>query len=176
MMKIILVPANRTVQYIEQSVNNVIMLKTYVSAIKKVYQALSAAQSELLLTVREVGGPRPLALRYLTDGHQLCSPVGHHPIELLIEETLNEHITYQSKPLDLRNQRIYCVKVGSTLPCANLHILTLHRQVSTASSMWPDKRIRRQILMLQNWWLSWPVSQRTCFTDLGSDDSQRRAT
>lgn len=54
-MKIILVPTNRTVQYIEQSVNNVIMLKTYVSAIKKVYQALSATQSELLLTIREVG-------------------------------------------------------------------------------------------------------------------------
>lgn len=53
-VKIILVPTNRTVQYIEQSVNNVIMLKTYVSAIKKVYQALGAAQSELLLTIREV--------------------------------------------------------------------------------------------------------------------------
>lgn len=31
------------------------MLKTYVSAIKKVFQALGAAQSDLLLTIREVG-------------------------------------------------------------------------------------------------------------------------
>lgn len=54
-VQVILVPMNRTVQYIEQSVNNVIMLKTYVSATKKVYQALGAAQSELLLTIREVG-------------------------------------------------------------------------------------------------------------------------
>lgn len=54
-MKIILVPTDRTVQYIEQSVNHVIMLKTYVSAIKKIHQALTAAQSELLLTIREVG-------------------------------------------------------------------------------------------------------------------------
>lgn len=29
------------------------MLKTYVAAIKKAYQALGAAQSELLLTIRE---------------------------------------------------------------------------------------------------------------------------
>lgn len=53
-LKIILVPTKRTPQYIEQSVNHVIMLKTYVSAIKKVYQALGAAQSELLTTIREV--------------------------------------------------------------------------------------------------------------------------
>lgn len=53
-IKIILVPTDRTVQYVEQSVNNVIMLKTYVAAIKKIYQALGAAQSELLLTIREV--------------------------------------------------------------------------------------------------------------------------
>ncbi|KAJ5676055.1 hypothetical protein N7462_008952 [Penicillium macrosclerotiorum] len=73
---IIVVPTKRTVQYVEQSVNNVIMLKTYVASIKKVYQALEAAQSELLLTIRG----------YLCDK--------------------------RSKPLDLRNQRIYCVKAG----------------------------------------------------------------
>ncbi|KAJ6164994.1 hypothetical protein N7470_003666 [Penicillium chermesinum] len=93
---IILVPANHTAQYVEQSVNNVIMLKTYVSAIKKVHQALGAAQSDLLLTIRE-----------------LCAPGGHRSIEQLIDDTLNEHVTYQSKPLDLRNQRIYCVKAGA---------------------------------------------------------------
>lgn len=32
-------------------------------------------------------------------------------MEQLIESTLNEHVAYQTKPLDLRNQRIYCVKV-----------------------------------------------------------------
>jgi DNA mismatch repair protein MSH4 len=52
-MKIILVPTKRTAQYIEQSVNHVIMLKTYVSSIKKVYQALGAAQSEILTIIRE---------------------------------------------------------------------------------------------------------------------------
>ncbi|KAI2793348.1 hypothetical protein POX_b03402 [Penicillium oxalicum] len=92
---IILVPVKRTVQYIEQSVNYVIMLKTYVSAIKKVYLALGPAQSEILTTIRE-----------------LCHPAGHRAVEELIAKTLNENVAYQNKPLDLRNQRIYCVKTG----------------------------------------------------------------
>lgn len=56
MIKIILVPTERkqTIQYIEQSVNNVILLKTYVSSIKIIFQALATAQSDLLLTIREV--------------------------------------------------------------------------------------------------------------------------
>ncbi|CAG8008508.1 unnamed protein product [Penicillium nalgiovense] len=92
---ITLVPTKRTIQYVEQSVNNVIMLKTYVSAIKNIFQALGAAQSDLLLTIRE-----------------LCVPEGHRSVEELIDATLNGHVAYQSKPLDLRNQRIYCVKAG----------------------------------------------------------------
>ncbi|RLL94576.1 hypothetical protein CFD26_100587 [Aspergillus turcosus] len=92
---LILVPTKRTFQYVEQSVNNVIMLKTYVSSIKSIYKALATAQSSLLMTIRE-----------------LCAPAGHRAIEQLVEETLNEHVTYQTKPLDLRNQRIYCVRAG----------------------------------------------------------------
>lgn len=53
-IKLILVPTKRTFQYVEQSVNHVIMLKTYVSAINAVYKALATAQSSLLLTIREV--------------------------------------------------------------------------------------------------------------------------
>ncbi|KAL4797385.1 muts domain V-domain-containing protein [Aspergillus venezuelensis] len=92
---LILVPMKRTFQYIEQSVNHVIMLKTYVSAIDSVYKALATAQSDLLLTIRDI-----------------CAPAGHVAVEQLIDATLNEHVAYQSKPLDLRNQRIYCVKAG----------------------------------------------------------------
>ncbi|KAE8152405.1 muts domain V-domain-containing protein [Aspergillus avenaceus] len=68
---LILIPIKRTFQYVEQSVNNVIMLKTY-----------------------------------------LCAPAGHRAVEELIESTLNEHVAYQTRPLDLRNQRIYCVRAG----------------------------------------------------------------
>ncbi|KAJ6028775.1 hypothetical protein N7540_004351 [Penicillium herquei] len=92
---VVQVPTKQTIQYVEQSINNVIMLKTYVSAINKIHQALGAADSELLMSIRE-----------------LCRPAGHRAVEELIESVLNEHITYQSKPLDLRNQRIYCVKIA----------------------------------------------------------------
>ncbi|KJK62986.1 MutS [Aspergillus parasiticus SU-1] len=93
---LILIPTKRTFQYVEQSVNNVIMLKAYVSSIKSVYKALGTAQSSILLTIREV----------------LCAPAGHRGVEELIESTLNEYVTYQTRPLDLRNQRIYCVRAG----------------------------------------------------------------
>ncbi|BCR84481.1 MutS family protein MSH4 [Aspergillus chevalieri] len=92
---LILVPTKQKFQHVEQSVNNVIMLKTYVSSIKSIYKTLSTAQSTLLLTIRE-----------------LCAPAGHSSVEQLIEGTLNEHVAYQTKPLDLRNQRIYCVRAG----------------------------------------------------------------
>ncbi|KAL5336285.1 muts domain V-domain-containing protein [Aspergillus crustosus] len=92
---LILVPTKRTFQYVEQSVNHVIMLKTYVSAINSVYKGLAPAQSSLLLTIRNI-----------------CAPAGYCSVEQLIDSTLNEHVAYQTKPLDLRNQRIYCVKAG----------------------------------------------------------------
>ncbi|KAJ5108310.1 hypothetical protein N7456_004985 [Penicillium angulare] len=95
-VSIILVPTKQTVQYVEQSVNNVIMLKTFVSSIKKIYQALGAAESDLLMTIREVQAIYPR----------------HHSVEQIIEEVLNDQVIYQSKPLDLRNQRIYCVRAG----------------------------------------------------------------
>ncbi|KAL2868754.1 MutS family protein MSH4 [Aspergillus lucknowensis] len=92
---LILVPTKRTFQYVEQSVNHVIMLKTYVSSISSVYKALATAQSSLLLAIRDI-----------------CAPAGHCTVEQLIDSILNEHVAYQTKPLDLRNQRIYCVKAG----------------------------------------------------------------
>lgn len=66
--QVILVPTKQTVQYVEQSVNNVIILKTYVSAIKGIYQALGAADSDLLITIREVSThPKDGTLQGLID-------------------------------------------------------------------------------------------------------------
>ncbi|EGC49164.1 DNA mismatch repair protein [Histoplasma capsulatum var. duboisii H88] len=49
---LIVMPTKVTFQHAEQSINNVIMLKTYVNAIKPIHQALSGAQSTLLLAIR----------------------------------------------------------------------------------------------------------------------------
>ncbi|KAJ9305747.1 hypothetical protein DTO217A2_4817 [Paecilomyces variotii] len=92
---LILIPTKLSFQYAEQCINKVIMLKTYVSSIKPVYDALATAQSELLLNIRD-----------------LCDPTRHRAIQELIDATLNEDVTYQTRPLDLRNQRTYAIKAG----------------------------------------------------------------
>ena len=53
-IKLILTPTEQTFQHAEQSVNYVIMLKTYISSITPIFTALATAQSELLLTIRGV--------------------------------------------------------------------------------------------------------------------------
>ena len=45
-------------------------------------------------------------------------------VQNLIDEAINEDITYQSQPLDLRNQRTYAVKAGRCNPICTI-ILTL---------------------------------------------------
>ncbi|KAK2774629.1 MutS protein msh4 [Onygenales sp. PD_12] len=92
---LIVVPTKATFHHAEQSINNVIMLKTYVSAIKPIYEALSGAQSNLLLAIRN-----------------LCAPQEYETIVDLIDSTINADVTYQSRPLDLRNQRTYAIKAG----------------------------------------------------------------
>ena len=48
---------------------------------------------------------------------KLCGPERILDFHNMIDETINEDITYQSQPLDLRNQRTYAVKVSGN-PCA----------------------------------------------------------
>ncbi|KAL8973963.1 MAG: hypothetical protein Q9197_001792 [Variospora fuerteventurae] len=88
-----IIPKKPTVQYWEQSINNVIALKQYVKAIPAVFEALATVQSGLLLDIS-----------------RLCAPLENAIVETLIDGTINEDITYQSQPLDLRNQRTYAIK------------------------------------------------------------------
>ncbi|KAL8660171.1 MAG: hypothetical protein Q9202_006767 [Teloschistes flavicans] len=92
---ITIIPTKPTIQYTEQSINNVIALKQYVKSIPAVFEALALINSELLLHINE-----------------LCAPERIVDIQRLIDETINEDITYQSQPLDLRNQRTYAIKSG----------------------------------------------------------------
>ncbi|KAL8687009.1 MAG: hypothetical protein Q9218_006697 [Villophora microphyllina] len=70
-------------------------LKQYVKSITAVFEALATVNSELLLHINE-----------------LCAPERIVDVQTLIDETINEDITYQSQPLDLRNQRTYAIKSG----------------------------------------------------------------
>lgn len=70
------------------------MLKSLVQSIPSLYEALSGAQSELLVAIREN-----------------CHPDKIAPSIQFIQEVINEDVSYQKTPLDLRNQRSYAVKV-----------------------------------------------------------------
>jgi DNA mismatch repair protein MSH4 len=80
--------------YSEQSINNILMLKGFVQSIPSIYEALGGARSQLLTAIKD---------------H--CRPERTNPTMELINEVINEDVTHQNTPLDLRNQRIYAVKV-----------------------------------------------------------------
>ncbi|MCJ1474638.1 MutS protein msh4 [Lambiella insularis] len=92
---VIIIPTRPTIQHLEQSINNVILLKQSIKSVPPIFEALDGVTSELLRAIR-----------------QLCAPQMIVDVETLIDEAVNEDTTYQSKPLDLRNQRTYAVKAG----------------------------------------------------------------
>lgn len=93
--KLILISTQPSLTDTEQSVNNVIMLKHFVTLIRPVFEALTGARSIMLQEIRN-----------------LCSAENIDPVQDLIAEALNEDTTYAKQPLDLRNQRTYAVRSG----------------------------------------------------------------
>lgn len=81
------------------------MLKNFVQSVAPIYEALAGGHSELLSTIRD--NCRPENIKRTVD---------------LIQEVINDDVTYQRKPLDLRNQRTYAVKVEVLLVTLNVHL------------------------------------------------------
>ena len=79
-------------------------------SIAPIYEALGTARSELLMEIFSVRNSPLLLMIVLM--LQFCSPNNYSDVQGLIDETINEDITYQSQPLDLRNQRTYAVRVS----------------------------------------------------------------
>lgn len=71
------------------------MLKSFAQSIGPVFESLSGARSELLVQIRDN-----------------CRTEVVQSTMQLINEVINEDVTYQKTPLDLRNQRTYAVKAG----------------------------------------------------------------
>ncbi|OOO12884.1 DNA mismatch repair protein MutS domain protein [Aspergillus oryzae] len=90
---------------------NILQPSTEVSKLSARYDAVEDlfTKGEMFVSIRQ-------ALKGFIDADKvltsLCAPAGHRAVEELIESTLNEYVTYQTRPLDLRNQRIYCVRAG----------------------------------------------------------------
>jgi DNA mismatch repair protein MSH4 len=80
------------------------MVKSFVQSIPALYEGLGGTKSDLLVMIREN-----------------CRSENINPTIQLIGEVINEDVTYQKTPLDLRNQRTYAVKVmRSLLPLCSL--------------------------------------------------------
>ncbi|KAF5614006.1 DNA mismatch repair MSH4 [Fusarium tjaetaba] len=93
--KLIIVPTNADVQKVEEQINQVLMIKSFLESIPELHTALGPANSVLLTKVRE-----------------LCRPqITSHSLNT-IRQTIEADVTYMKSALDLRNQRTFAVKAG----------------------------------------------------------------
>ncbi|KAL2360673.1 hypothetical protein RJZ56_006470 [Blastomyces dermatitidis] len=91
--------------------SNVLQPSTEQAKLSARYEAVEelSTKEEMFYSVRQ-------ALKSFVDSDKvltsLCAPQEYDTIVDMINATLNEDVTYQSRPLDLRNQRTYAVKAG----------------------------------------------------------------
>lgn len=95
-MQLIQMPTKVDFAYMEQSVNNVLMLKSFVDSIKPIWQALVGASSA--------------ELKHM---HQLCGPENYIEIENLIKYAINDDVGFAKQATELRNQRVYAIRAGT---------------------------------------------------------------
>ncbi|KAF8468982.1 muts domain V-domain-containing protein [Kalaharituber pfeilii] len=92
---LITIPVKATLQLSEQAINNVIILKQALACVGPVSEALVGARCTLLCTIR-----------------RLCNVEAIAFVQNLIDEVINEDITWAKSALELRNQRCHAVKSG----------------------------------------------------------------
>ncbi|WXC65904.1 hypothetical protein SNK03_011683 [Fusarium graminearum] len=93
--KLIIVHTNANVQKVEEQINQVLMVKSFLEAIPELYTALGPATCDLLTKIRG-----------------RCCPEITGPILDKIRQTIEADVTYMKSALDLRNQRTFAVKAG----------------------------------------------------------------
>ncbi|KAF9765341.1 hypothetical protein IL306_002429 [Fusarium sp. DS 682] len=93
--KLIIVPTNANVQQVEEQINQVLMIKSFLESIPELYTALGPATSVLLTKIREL----------------CCPEITSHSLNK-IRQTIEADVTYMKSALDLRNQRTFAVKAG----------------------------------------------------------------
>lgn len=93
--KLIIVPPPGDVQQVEEQINQVLMVKSFLEAIPELYAALQPATSALLMKIRD-----------------LCRPEIRRRTLDKIRNIIEADVTYMKSALDLRNQRTFAVKAG----------------------------------------------------------------
>ncbi|KAM0240700.1 hypothetical protein ACHAP5_007905 [Fusarium lateritium] len=89
------VPTSADVQQVEEQINQVLMIKSFLESIPELYTALGPATSVLLVKIRE-----------------LCRPEITSQSLNKIRQTIEPDVTYMKSALDLRNQRTFAVQAG----------------------------------------------------------------
>ncbi|THX49502.1 hypothetical protein D6D06_08528 [Aureobasidium pullulans] len=125
--QLIIIPTKPSLHSTEQSINNIIMLKQFVGGIQPIHEALTGAKSVMLKEIK-----------------RNCIAAIIDPIKALIDEFINEDITYATKPVELRNQRTYAVKSGvnglldvarQTYKEANMDVYELVQELSETHTL-----------------------------------------
>lgn len=93
--KLIIISTTSDVTHVEEQINQVLMLKSFLEATPELHEALSPAKSPLLTKVRD-----------------LCHPELTGSVLDSIRRVIEADVTYMKSPLDLRNQRTFAVKSG----------------------------------------------------------------
>ncbi|RMD44352.1 hypothetical protein DV735_g811, partial [Chaetothyriales sp. CBS 134920] len=93
---LIQLPTKLGFPHMEQSVNNVLILKTFVDSINPIWQALVGATSAELRQIQS-----------------LCSPQNYVEVVNLIKYAINDDVGYAKKAPELRNQRVYAIRAGT---------------------------------------------------------------
>ncbi|KAI1384959.1 DNA mismatch repair protein-like protein MutS [Hypoxylon trugodes] len=92
---LVIVPNQASIYASEQAINNILGVKSFLTTVPSIYEALATARTDLLTRIREI-----------------CRPELTQPVTGLIAATINEDVTAIKSPLDMRNQRTYAVKSG----------------------------------------------------------------
>lgn len=93
-VQLVILPLEGSLYHTEQAINNILIIKKFVTSVTPILDALLPARSTLLCHIRAT-----------------CSQDVMVPIYNLISTVIDENATFVKKPLDLRHQRTYAVKV-----------------------------------------------------------------
>lgn len=92
----VLLPSHEELLKAEKDLNGLLMLKQYLAGIRDLHNALESAdcRSNLLVWIRQKLSPEHLG-----------------PVIRLVEENLEEDATFSKSPIDIRNNRLWAIKV-----------------------------------------------------------------
>lgn len=93
--KLIVLPTEPSIEASEQAINDVLMIKNFVTSVPAVFESLAPARCDLLEKIRHHCRP------------EVTTTVLQH-----ISAVINNDVAWVNKPLDLRNQRVYAVRSG----------------------------------------------------------------